>query len=235
MAMTEQQVQLVVAAQNGNIKSFEELFAIYHEKVYALVRMMIRNPHNAEDILQETFITAWRKLNTLETPPAFSVWLQIIAKDLCNIHLKKKYMAILLDAEQDIEYVGTKESEESLPAIYAERADLKERLGQTIDDLSEVQRQAIVLYYFNELTVDEISDVMKCSVNTVKIRLFLARKTIQTEIQELEHKSGEMLCDVAGIPMLPFGRLIRLYMASLAIGQRSTDASLSAITNSILS
>ena len=84
MAMTEQQVQLVVAAQKGDVQSFEELFALYHGKVYALARMILKNTGNAEDVLQETFITAWKKLHTLETPPTFSVWVQVIAKNLCN-------------------------------------------------------------------------------------------------------------------------------------------------------
>ncbi len=128
MGMTEQQTQLVIEAQKGDIKSFEELLAIYHEKVYALARktskiLMLKNPKNR------------------------------------------------------------------LPAVYAERTDLQERLGRIIDGLSDVQRQAIALYYFNELSVDEISDVMECSANTVKTWLFLARKAIRTEIEEQECKS----------------------------------------------
>ena len=88
--MTEQQVQLVVAAQSSDIKSFEELFASTMKKVYALARMITKNAGDAEDILQETFITAWRKLNTLETPLTFSVWIQVIDKNLCNMQLRKR-------------------------------------------------------------------------------------------------------------------------------------------------
>ena len=233
MAMTEQQVQLVIAAQNGDVKSFEELFSIYYEKVYALARTIIRNTSDAEDILQETFITAWRKLGTLKTPPTFSVWIQIIAKNLCNMQLRKKNIAILLDAEQDIEDFDSEESDELLPAAYAERADLKERLGRIIDSLSEVQRQTIVLYYFNELTVDEISNVMECSANTVKTRLFLARKAIRSEIEEQERKSGEKFYGVAGIPMLAFGKLMKSHLESQSIARSAADATLSAITETI--
>ena len=235
MAMTERQVQLVIAAQNGDISSFEELFTIFYEKVHALARMILRNTNEAEDILQETFVTAWRKLNTLKTPQTFSVWIQIIAKNLCNMQLRRKNIAILLDAEQDIENFDAEESDELLPAVYAERADLKQRLGRIIDGLSEVQRQAIVLYYFNELTVDEISDVMECSANTVKTRLYLARKTIRSEIEEQERKSGEKFYGVAGVPMLLFGKLMRSHMESLSIDQSVANAALNAITNSISS
>ncbi|MCL1802657.1 MAG: RNA polymerase sigma factor [Eubacteriaceae bacterium] len=234
MAMTEQQVQLVIAAQSGDTKSFEELFAIYYEKVYALARMITKNAGDAEDILQETFITAWRKLNTLKTPLSFSVWIQIIAKNLCNMQLRKKNMAIMLDAEQDIENIYMEESEEYLPVIYTERADLKERLGRIIDGLSEVQRQSIVLYYYNDLSVEEISGVMECSANTVKTRLFLARKAIRSEIEEQERKSGEKFYGIAGVPLMSLGKLIRAHIQSLSIGQRSAIDSFNVITNSIL-
>ena len=233
MAMTEQQVQLVVAAQGGDIKSFEQLFSIYHENVYALARMIVRNANGARDILQETFITAWRKLNTLETPPLFSVWIQTIARNLCNMQLRKKYLAILLDAEQDIEKVDTEESDEWFPAVYAERADLKERLGRIIDSLSEVQRQTVVLYFFNKLSVEEISGVMECSVHTVKLRLFLARKTILSEAEEQERKTGQKLCGMDDIPMLLLGKLIQLQMEALLIGRNEVTASLSAIRKTI--
>ena len=233
MAMTEQQVQLVVSAQNGDVKSFEQLYAIYYDKVYGFARMILKNESTAEDVLQETFITAWQKLNTLQTPATFFVWIQIIAKNLCNMQLRRKNIAILLDAEQDLENFEPSEFEEMLPAAYAERADLKERLGVIIDSLSEVQRQAIVLYYFNELSVDEIADVMECSANTVKTRLFLARKAIHSEVEERERKSGEKFYGVAGLPMLPLGKLIQLHMESLSIGPSAANASLSVINDSI--
>jgi len=235
MAMTEQQVQLVLAAQSGDVKSFEELYAIFHEKVYALARMMVKNSGDAEDILQETFITAWRKLSTLETAPTFSVWVQVIARNLCNMQLRRKNTVVLPDAEQEIENLDTNESEEVLPAIYTERMDLRVRLGSIIDSLSDVQRQAVTLYYFNELSVEEISGVMECSVNTVKTRLFLARKAIRSEIEEQEQKSGEKFFGVSGLPLLPFGKLIGSHIKSISIDQKAARATLDMVTNTILS
>ena len=101
MAMTEKQIQFVLAAQKGDVKSFEELYVIYYEKVYAFARMILKNENEAEDVLQETFITAWRKLDTLHTPETFSVWIQIIAKNLCYMQLRRKNISLLLDTDQD--------------------------------------------------------------------------------------------------------------------------------------
>ena len=233
MAMTEQQIQLVMAAQKGDVKSFEQLYAIYYEKVYGFARMILRNETDAEDVLQETFITAWKKLDTLQTPATFSVWIQIIAKNGCNMKLRRKNIAILMDAEQDGENFEGAEDEEMLPAVYAEREDLKERLGRIIEGLSDVQRQTIVLYYFNELSVDEIADIMECSPGTVKSRLFLARNAIKAEVVEEERKTGQKFYGIMGLPMLPLGKFIQSHIKSMTIEPSAASTSLSTIKNTI--
>ena len=233
MAMTNEQIRLVAAAQKGDVKSFEELYVTYYGKIYAFAKMILKNDRDAEDILQNTFITAWKKLNTLQTPQTFSVWLQIIAKNLCNDQLKRKSFALLLDADKEMENFECEESDELLPAVYAERADLKDRLSQIIESLSDAHRQTIVLYYFNELSVEEIADVMQCSPGTVKSRLYFARKAIRTEVEEQERKSGERFYGITGIPLLPLGKLVKSHMESLSISQNAANASLSAIKTSI--
>ena len=230
MTMTEQQVQLVVAAQGGDIASFEQLFSIYRDKVYGFARMLLRNDNDAEDVLQEAFITAWQKLSTLKAAPTFSVWIQVIARNLCNMQLRRKDQAILLDAEQDIAEFEATESDELLPQAYAEQADLRERLGRVIDSLSDVQRQAIVLYYFNELSIDEIAEVMECSPGTVKSRLYLARKAIKSEVEEQERRSGQSFY---GAALLPLGALIRAHVETFVLSQTASGTALAAIARGI--
>jgi len=110
---------------------------------------------------------------------------------------------------------------------------LRERLGRIIDDLSDVQRQTIVLYYFNELSVDEISDVMQCSPGTVKSRLFLARNAIKAEVEEQERKAGQKFYGAIGIPTLPFGELIKANIEAVSLGQSAGTASFNVITKTI--
>jgi len=113
-----------------------------------------------------------------------------------------------MDAESETEDFSEDESDEFLPAVYAERDDLRSRLGKIIDSLSEVQKQTVVLHYFNEQKVEEIAYIMECNVGTVKSRLFLARKAIRAEVEEEERKSGEKFYGIAGIPMLSLGSLL---------------------------
>jgi len=233
MAMTEKQIALVKKAQIGDVPSFEELYGLYYNKVFGFARLLLRNESDAEDVLQETFVTAYNKLNTLKEPATFSVWIQIIAKNLCYMQLRRKNLAILLDAEQDIENFENVADDDALPSVYSERADLREELGKIIESLSEVQRQTIILYYFNELTVEEIAEMMECSVGTVKSRLYLGRNAIKAEIVDREHKSGEKFYGVVGIPLLPFAKVILNYMEANTISNAAAQASLKAITSLI--
>jgi len=160
-------------------------------------------------MLQQTFILAWRNIQNLINPAGFNTWLQKITLNQCYNLLRKKNIAILIDAESDMDdFLEVEESDELLPAVYAERDDLRFRLGKIIDGLSEVQKQTIVLFYFNEQKVEEIADIMECSVGTVKTRLFLARKAIRSEVEEEERKSGEKFYGIVGIPMLALSGLI---------------------------
>ena len=200
---------LVFAAKNGNDKSFANLYALYYEKIYALAQTTLKNTADAEDALQSTFIKAWQNLGTLEDCAAFHTWIQRIALNECYAILRKRKGNISLDDEDFQIPVSESEQKEELhlPQVYAERADLNLRLKQVIEQLSDVQRQSIMLYYFGELSVTEIAHVMNCSEGTVKSRLFLARKSIKTEIEEQERKHNERFYGVAGIPTVLFGKV----------------------------
>jgi len=234
MAMNEFEVTLVTAARSGNSKAFEELYSTYYNKIFALARMTVKNEADAEDVLQQTFINAWRNLRKLSDSAAFNTWIQKIALNLCYSVLRKKNIAILLDTEGEIENIGEDEPDgDFLPSVYAERDDLRARMGKIIDGLSEVQKQTVLLYYFNELKVEEISYVMECTVGTVKTRLFLARKAIRSEIEEQERKSGEKFYGIAGIPMLTFGNLLTQVFEAQTIAPTVSANILSGISNAI--
>jgi len=143
-------------------------------------------------------------------------------------------MTILLDAESDIaDFEDDTPDNNLLPEVYAERDDLRVRLGKIIDGLSEVQKQTVILYYFNELKVEEVAYVMECNVGTVKSRLFLARNSIRSEIEEEERKSGQEFYGIAGIPMLPFGKLLAQQLEIQTISPSISASILSSISETL--
>lgn len=235
MPMNEHQVTLVSAAQSGNSKCFEELYNLYYQKIFALARMTVKNEADAEDILQQTFINAWRSLSKLDDPAAFNTWIQKITLNLCYSHLRKKDIAILLDAESETAEPVDGDTQLLLPEVYAERDDLRQRLGKIIDSLSDVQKQTILLFYFNELKVDEIAEVMECSSGTVKTRLSLARKAIKSEIEEQERKSGQKFYGVAGIPLLGLSEIFAQQAEAMGLTTSAAGGILERIASTIAS
>lgn len=231
--MNDWEITLVTQAGCGNSKCFEELYEQYHKKVFAVIRTTVKNRADAEDILQLTFLSAWRNLKNLSNPAAFHTWIQRIAINHCYELLRKKNIAILMDSESELDSIVDNASDEMLPAVYAEREDLRIRLGRILEDLSEVQRQTITLFYFNELKVEEIAEVMACSMNTVKTRLFLARKAIRSEIEEQERKSGQKFYGIAGIPMLGLSEIFTQQEEAMGLTTSAASSVLESITATI--
>lgn len=199
ITMTDQ--ALVFAARNGNTKCFEELYKRYYDKIYALARGTVKNDADAEDVLQTTFIKAWQSIRSLEDPAAFNTWLQHITLNECYSLLRKSRPTLSMEEEGEDGEMLQLESDLMLPQEYAERSDLSQRLGKIVGELSDVQRQTILLYYYEEMSVDEIAQTMDCSAGTVKSRLFLARKAIKTEIEEQERKTGQKFYSVVPVPL----------------------------------
>ena len=199
ITMTDQ--ALVFAAKNGNTKCFEELYKRYYDKIYALARTTVKNDADAQDVLQTTFIKAWQNIRSLEDPAAFNTWLQHITLNECCTLMRKYRPTLSMDEEGEDGEMLQLESDLMLPQQYAERSDLSERLGKIIGELSDVQRETILLYYYEEMSVEEIAQTMDCSAGTVKSRLFLARKAIKTEIEEQERKTGQKFYGVGFVPL----------------------------------
>lgn len=207
MAISEQEITLVRAVQNKDQKSFEELYTKYYKKIYAIAFATTKNVSDAEDILQITFSKVWQSISSLEDPSAFNTWVQKIAINESKTLLNKRKPSVSIDDEEDESPVTELESDLMLPEAYAEKEDLSARLRQIIYELSDVQRQTITLYYFDNLTISEIAQIMDCTEGTVKSRLYLARKAIRTEIEDQERKTGTKFFGIVGIPVLPFAKI----------------------------
>ena len=205
MAMTEQQITLAANAMQGDEQSFSQLYQLYYQKVYALAFQTLKNAADAEDVLQITFIKAWKSISRLNDPAAFNTWIQRIAVNECTTLLRRRKPDFSIDNNDEEDGIPIElESDLMIPEVYAEREDLSERMRQVIFSLSEVQRQTIVLFYFDEHSISEIAEIMGCGENTVKSRLYLARKAMKAEIEEQERKTGTKFY---GIPLLPFGSI----------------------------
>lgn len=208
MLNAEEKTALIEQAKNGNVDSLNIILDTYKSNVYAVAFAMLKNKEDAEDATQQALITIWRNIHHLKKIEAFETWLYHIAYTRSlNILKSRSHYEVAENDSDDIYTSEVEENELFLPSEYAEREDLRERLFRIIDSLSAVQRETIVLYYFDDKNVTEISEIMDCSEGTVKSRLYHARNYIKNSITEQEEQSGEKFFGIA-LDTLPIGQLI---------------------------
>lgn len=218
--------EFLLVAKNGNVAAFEQIYSDYKDRVYAIALSTLKNPQDAEDAVQQTFIKVYEKLSSLEDPSAFSTWIQRIAINESRMILRKRKEVLSMDDNEYGALVEKLEDDYMLPQEYLERDDLSRRMREIIDELPTAQRQALVLQMYSNLSMAEIAEVMDCSENTVKSRIRYAKATIKAEIEERERKSGEKFY---GVVMLPFGSIF----SGLVAKQSMSPAAAAQIWNAV--
>ena len=198
--MTDYQ-NVVPKAQGGDPKALDELYKSTSRAVYFTCRSLLKNEQDAEDLMQNTYITAFKKLKTLEQPEKFEPWIKRIAANLCKDFLVKKgaHPEQLLDEEGFDEPVD----ENFLPDEYIINAEKRSIVMKIMHEkLSDVLYQTVIMFYFDEMTVAEIAEEMNCPEGTVKYRLNAARTKIRQGVLDYEKKSGDKLYAFIGLPFL---------------------------------
>ena len=188
----------VIEAQNGNRESFDKLYSLTQQEVWFTCISLLKNEENAKDTMQNTYLTAFLKLSTIDDPNKFTVWIKKIAVNKCKDFLKAKY-TVQVDEEMLEKYSETDEL--TLPEEYVANHENRKIILKLMEDtLSDVQYQAIFMYYFDEMSILEIAEVMDCPEGTVMSRLNLARTKMKKAITEYEEKNNDKLHAVAFIP-----------------------------------
>lgn len=202
----QDRIELVQRAVEGDKEAFTNLYMLTYSEVYHIVKVFIHNEDTAQDIAQETYYKSLRKIKQLKEPDKFPVWIKKIAVNTAKAHLRK--VDWVLFSEEDGE--GGKsiaelqdERLEHIPEIVVDQAETKELIDQILGELDEKQRMVVGMFYYEQMSVNEIAEALNCSVNTVKSRLNYARKKIGKEIVELE-KKGVILRTAAPIPILMY-------------------------------
>lgn len=196
--------KLVLLAQQGNREAMGKLFTEYYPQAYILAVKLTRDEELAMDIVQDAFADVIKHIGTLKQPEAFSAWLNKITYNQCTRYFKKK-KELLVTEEDDggTLFDGLEEERpENLPEPSAEKEDLKRIISQFLDSLPEPQRAAVIMYYFEEMSVKEISYLQNATESTVKARLFHGRNALRAEIEKYEKRNSVKLHSVALIPLL---------------------------------
>lgn len=205
---------LVEKIKKGDNKSFEKLYKLTEREVWFTCISFLKNETTAQDIMQETYITAFLKIQSLEKSSQIRSWLNRIAVNKCKNYLKGKGEIQLYD--EIFENQAIVDERISIPEEYiSDKAKREIILSIMQEVLSDVQYQTVIMHYFNEMTVDEIAEVFECSRGTVLSRLNYSRAKMKTAIEDYENKSGDKLHGVVFVPF--FTTIFREQAKSLKV------------------
>ena len=187
--------------QNDN-SAIMEFYNKFYKEVYYVCYKITENEKDAEDIAQETLIKAIDKIDTLKNPEGLSTWLKTIANNLSINYLKKNRKFNIVDNSEDMgeEIFEENRIAQKTPEDIVADKEVTDILTNMINRLPREQRITIFMFYYEELSVKEIAEIMDCSEATVRSRINYARKALRKQVDELENKGVKLRC----IAILPF-------------------------------
>ena len=186
----EDDVQLIRKILSGDDAAFGVLVEKYQKSVHALAWRKIQDFHYAEEIMQDTFLRAYKKLPTLKNPNQFAGWLHVIANRLCIDWMRSQKSVM-----QSLEDTPVEEIEKSSYTHHISEQRITERtehyhelVKRLLEKLPENERAVVTLFYLDEMSTKEIGKFMGVSVNTITSRLHRARKRLQTDPEFLNQE-----------------------------------------------
>ncbi len=180
----------VIKLKSGNSEDFGEIYAKTYNYVYFRARQIMKNEEDALDLLQIVYMEAYKSIDSLEKVESIYSWLSSITFRQ-GMKLFHKNKEILLDEDFENIFDSLESSDrDSRPELSFEKKEQQRLLAEFIDSLPEVQRATVVAFYYDNIKIEEIAEVMDCSVGTVKSRLSYARQALKKKLQAAEKKGG---------------------------------------------
>jgi RNA polymerase sigma-70 factor, ECF subfamily len=171
---------------NGDVDSFNQLVVRWERPIYALAYRTIGREEDARDIVQDTFLRAFRALPGFKGQAKFSSWLYRIALNLCRDWMRKQRRTPTVPMPEHVDLVelaseqGPVESIEDLVA----RREMSRAVALAMKHLPDEQRTAIILKEYHGLTFQEIADLQGCPLSTVKTRLYQGLSVLRRQLEE---------------------------------------------------
>src|SRR6202521_40918 len=164
---------LIQRVAGGDKLAMKVLFARHHVRVYRFVLRLVRNEALAEDVISEVFLDVWRQAGKFERRSAVSTWLMAIARFKALSALRRR-----VDQELDEETAEAVKDHADDPEVTLQKKDKSEILRECLSALSVEQREIIDLVYYHEMSVEDVAQIVGIPENTVKTRMFYARKKL---------------------------------------------------------
>jgi RNA polymerase sigma-70 factor (ECF subfamily) len=165
----------ILLAQDGDIESFERLIQKYHPKLIYYVRRLTNDEEATKDVLQNVWLEVYHQLRTLRSHKAFSVWVYRIARNKAVEFVRRRQH----DAFEDIE-IETIPDKCDEPKI---EIDNGSRLHKALQELKPEHREVLVLCFFEEMSYEQIADVINSPIGTVRSRIYHAKLNLKKQLE----------------------------------------------------
>lgn len=170
-----EETEWALSAQAGEEQAFTNLIERYERAVYNLCYRMLGNPNEAEDAAQEAFLRAYRAIKRFDADRKFSTWVMSIASNYCIDQLRKRRLFTL--SLDEMPFLDVSEKDPG-PEGHLINVEFESEVRGTLSSLGEMDRAAVILRYWYELSYDEIADMLDLSNSAVKSRLHRARRVL---------------------------------------------------------
>jgi RNA polymerase sigma-70 factor (ECF subfamily) len=180
--------QLIRLAQQGDPSAFEELYTAHKRRIFNLCLRMVDDWSRAEELMQDTFLQAYRKLNTFRGESAFSTWLHRIAVNVVLMHIRQNRSRL-----HEVPATATSDDEDDSWSAYSQAAKPDDRLDHAVDrvtieraiaKLPDGYRLVFVLHDIEGYEHHEIAELLGCSIGNTKSQLHKARIKVRRYLQE---------------------------------------------------
>lgn len=191
---------LVEMAKKKDNKAMETLYKEYYKDVLYVCSRYNMNPQDAEDITQDSFVTAFSSLSSLENAEKFGSWISRIATNKCLNILKRNNVFTMESIDDDENVIELPSKDKNTEDVVIDR-EVQDIISNMIQELPIEQRVTLFMFYYQDMSIKEIANSFNCSENTVKSRLNYAKKHMRAAAEKLENQ-GIKLRTIAVLPFL---------------------------------
>lgn len=173
----------IEAVKKGNVAAFSHLVGKYQNLVYTLALKLLKKPEEAEEMAQDTFVKAFQKIDSYEGKSKFSTWLYSITYNGCISELRKRRIEFKSLDDRQI----SDQDEQKMNDYYREtkKEDQEKYLNLALGKLPEDDQVLVTLYYYENQSMDEISQITGLTVSNIKVKIHRARKRMYSLLYEM--------------------------------------------------